>query len=900
MAEKIVSPGVFTNERDLSFLPASIGEIGAAIIGPTVKGPAFEPTIIESFKEFEAVFGPKTKESYVPYTVEMYLKSAGRVTIVRILGLSGYLEQAIDIAVSGSYNLDASPDAGGRTVAVLAPGQVDPTAKWYAISASNTKAGVNGDGAEDNVVRRKDFGDASGFLLFLSASSHPTEQDSAGNAIPYSSTTNFTTGHAVKVAGAGSSNHVNTTKTGDTAYSASLNPSSEFLIDKVFGTTPKDRYKPVYLKYWFKNAASASYAAHTTVGQKTVPSVIVGGGSFNGNMAAGNTSTEIKYNQVYSTKNGYEARTPFIVSQKVGGKTVNLFKIHTRAHGTSVNHEIKACILNVRAAGTVAGSEYGSFSLQLRRVKVDGSVLANRTPYKKSNDSDRAPEVVEQFNNLTLDPNNPNFLGRAVGDRYQSIDADGKVTVYGDYANKSNYIWLEIPDEVKDQGISAELVPFGYAALIEPVPSTFKGVPSASTIGVYGESENGNEERNKKQIMDGVYNKAVFYGFDFTNVDNLNYLTNLPNASTTSGNNKAFNLSDCWQHPSASLDSSTTPRGENITPGGSTINLATKKFAVPFQGGFDGYNPSRFVGLAGDISAANLFGFDCSTAQKDGTLAYKRAVNAVSNPDEYDINMMATPGADHRLHSGITTHAKNTCEDRGDAFYVMDAASYADNITTVTDTIKAFDSNYTATYYPWVKILDTDINKPIWVPPSVVVPGAIAYNDKVAFEWFAPAGLNRGTLTEVIEVKSRLTHDERDDLYEGRVNPIATFPGQGVCIWGQKTLQAKPSALDRVNVRRLLIAVKKFIASATKYLVFENNTTATRNRFLNIVNPYLESIQQRQGLYAFKVIMDESNNTPDVIDRNQMIGELFLQPAKAAEFIILDFNILPTGAAFPE
>jgi phage tail sheath protein FI len=230
----------------------------------------------------------------------------------------------------------------------------------------------------------------------------------------------------------------------------------------------------------------------------------------------------------------------------------------------------------------------------------------------------------------------------------------------------------------------------------------------------------------------------------------------------------------------------------------------------------------------------------------------------------------------------------------------MDAASYGDNITTVTDTIKAFDSNYTACYYPWVKILDTDINKPVWVPPSVVVPGAIAYNDKVAFEWFAPAGLNRGTLTEVIEVKSRLTHDERDDLYEGRVNPIATFPGQGVCIWGQKTLQAKPSALDRVNVRRLLIAVKKFIASATKYLVFENNTTATRNRFLNIVNPYLESIQQRQGLYAFKVIMDESNNTPDVIDRNQMIGELFLQPAKAAEFIILDFNILPTGAAFPE
>jgi hypothetical protein len=170
----------------------------------------------------------------------------------------------------------------------------------------------------------------------------------------------------------------------------------------------------------------------------------------------------------------------------------------------------------------------------------------------------------------------------------------------------------------------------------------------------------------------------------------------------------------------------------------------------------------------------------------------------------------------------------------------------------------------------------------------------------VAAEWFAPAGLNRGGLTSVIEAKTRLTRVERDALYEGRLNPIATFTGQGVTVFGQKTLQAKPSALDRINVRRLLIAVKKFIASSTRYLVFENNTAATRNRFLSIVNPYLESIQQRQGLYAFRVKMDETNNTPDVIDRNIMVGEIFLQPAKTAEFIVLDFNVLPTGAAFPE
>ena len=160
--------------------------------------------------------------------------------------------------------------------------------------------------------------------------------------------------------------------------------------------------------------------------------------------------------------------------------------------------------------------------------------------------------------------------------------------------------------------------------------------------------------------------------------------------------------------------------------------------------------------------------------------------------------------------------------------------------------------------------------------------------------------MNRGGLTSVTEAKTRLTHEERDDLYEGRVNPIATFPGQGVCVWGQKTLQAKPSALDRVNVRRLLIRLKKFISSSSRFLVFEQNTISTRNRFLNIVNPFLESVQANSGLSAFRVVMDDSNNTPDVVDRNRLVGQIFIQPTRTAEFIVLDFIVQPTGASFPE
>ena len=230
----------------------------------------------------------------------------------------------------------------------------------------------------------------------------------------------------------------------------------------------------------------------------------------------------------------------------------------------------------------------------------------------------------------------------------------------------------------------------------------------------------------------------------------------------------------------------------------------------------------------------------------------------------------------------------------------MDGSRWGRSVANSLSDINTLDTNYAATYYPWVKILDEVKNKPKWVPPSVVIPGVISFTDSVAQDCIAQNNINRGGLSSVLEAKTRLTHTERDDLYEGRINPIASFPGQGVVVFGQKTLQGKPSALDRINVRRLLIRLRKFIASSSRYLVFEQNTAATRNRFLGIVNPFLASVQSNSGLSAFKVVMDESNNTPDVVDRNQLVGQIFIQPTRTAEFIVLDFVIQPTGAAFPE
>ena len=230
---------------------------------------------------------------------------------------------------------------------------------------------------------------------------------------------------------------------------------------------------------------------------------------------------------------------------------------------------------------------------------------------------------------------------------------------------------------------------------------------------------------------------------------------------------------------------------------------------------------------------------------------------------------------------------------------MLDLENYGSTITATTGTAASVDNSYVSAYWPWLQLVDPDSGQLVWTPASTLIPGVYAFNDKTSEAWFAPAGINRGGLSNVVQAERKLTQTNRDDLYTGKVNPIATFPGRGVVVFGQKTLQSSASALDRVNVRRLLIELKSYISQIADNLVFEQNTAATRNNFLSQVNPYLESVQQRQGLYAFKVVMNDSNNGPDVIDRNELRGAIYIQPTKTAEFIYLDFNILPTGAEFP-
>jgi hypothetical protein len=278
---------------------------------------------------------------------------------------------------------------------------------------------------------------------------------------------------------------------------------------------------------------------------------------------------------------------------------------------------------------------------------------------------------------------------------------------------------------------------------------------------------------------------------------------------------------------------------------------------------------------------------------------YNNAIALLSNVDEYKYNVISIPGLLASTHATQTTALVNNTIGRGDAIAIIDLVGYNSQVNAVINQASGFDSSYAATYWPWLQTIDPNTGEAVWVPASTMIPGVYAFTDASSDPWFAPAGITRGALGQVIRAERKLTAGNRDDIYEANVNPIATFPGSGVTVFGQKTLQKRASALDRVNVRRLLIALKGFIGQVAEGLVFEQNTAATRNNFLSQVNPYLESVQQRQGLYAFKVVMDETNNTADVVDRNELVGQIFLQPTRTAEFIVLDFNVLPTGAVFP-
>ena len=492
------------------------------------------------------------------------------------------------------------------------------------------------------------------------------------------------------------------------------------------------------------------------------------------------------------------------------------FVLETLAWGNQMNNWQSSGSSYSYGTGSGAGT-LGSGSLTNVRWEISSVNTGSGTftlLIRRGDDTTSNKNILETWSNLSLDPNQPNYIARVIGDTKITYNATTNILQYqGSYPNQSQYVRIK--------------------------PNSVTNIPNSLD-------------------NQGAFKNSIYSG-SLPSLGSGSYLNDLYNTYAHTGSaNGAFN-------------------GGLVATGNSSSSF------------FENVNSTT----------TNCQGFVAND--------YTASLTMLTNKDEFDFNLLLVPGVTLGTGplSSISDDAIALCEARTDSMAIIDAVacsaasgSTAQTVASAVSAAASSTSNYAATYYPWVQVFSSNLGKAVWVPPSVVMAGVYAFNDQVAAEWFAPAGLNRGGIGSVIRAERKLSQSDRDTLYAANVNPLATFPGNGVVAFGQKTLQKRPTSLDRVNVRRLLITLKRFLGDVGRQLIFEQNTATTRNRFLSVADPYMESIVQRQGLYSYRIVMDDTNNTPDVIDRNQLVGQIYVQPTKTAEFIILNFTVTPTGATF--
>jgi hypothetical protein len=442
---------------------------------------------------------------------------------------------------------------------------------------------------------------------------------------------------------------------------------------------------------------------------------------------------------------------------------------------------------------------------------------------------------------------------------------------------------------------------------------------SSSVIGASGSLVSGSENSVRWEITNsntgsGTFNVLVRRGNDTENnkviLESWNNLTLDPNSNryiaqvigdqVLNYNSSTNQMELSGSYPNNSkyirVKSVNYPTPNYFDANGIAVNAYTA--SIPQNG--SGSAVGSFSGAIGTVnSTINLYDTISTNTQGLVGASYNNMIALLGNAEAYQFNLLFTPGLTNDNHAAQVTSIINNTIARGDNMYVVDLVDYNSTVGEAVTQAQSRDTSYAAAYWPWVRIIDPATGRQVWVPASTVIPGVYAFNDRVSAPWFAPAGINRGGLNTVLQAQLKLTQGNRDTLYSNNINPIATLPKQGVVVYGQKTLQKSQSALDRVNVRRLMIELKSYIKQIADTVVFEQNTIATRNSFVARVTPFLEGIQQKQGLYAYKVVMDDTNNGPAVIDQNQLVGQIYIQPTRTAEFISLDFILMPTGAEFP-
>ena len=989
---KFISPGVFVDEIDQSQLPATPTEVGPVVIGRSRKGPANKPVRVESFSDFVQTFGDpvagneggdiwregnNTAPTYAPYAAKAWLRNNSPLTFVRVLGseaagASGTGKAGWKVGETGTSN-----NSGGVYALVV----------WPSASVKAASPVVSGTVAAQFYL-------PSGRVLLSSSLTSGGQNGSTLHAV--STKDDFT------LVFTGSSPVV------DQKVQVSLNPASDTFIRKALNTNPtitNTEITPASSRTFYQNGIywlgeSYEYFVEGT-GSDSIG--LLGGGS-NSKFHAAIMPMHLSSGSSTIQQNDFEsgatrATTGWFISQDLTSNHVayrarnqqKLFRLEALTAGEWVQREVKISISNIKAPVGDYQS-YGSFSVLIRQIS----------------DTDNRPQIIERYDNLSLNPASENYIAKQIGDRYQVYSTEEQRNVeYGEFENRSNYVRVVVDETVANGGGETRWVPFGVfgplkyrdvgvvsgssgfsANLTTPASgtrgsvltmidgddtatygsaghvvanddilaidklaggaTTFSGTIQFPSVPTRTKSTWGSPKNTRSTYWgawtgrsgaDTFYNPSIpdclrprTFDLSSINENPADTAVDVAGETTTYAGTQPYEIA--WVFSLDNISGSATDgfqylggnngyrqQGTSVSAGGSytsSLNLGLDRFTTTLHGGFDGL----------DITERDPFRnskMNAITNIKDTNsyelFSLKKAINIVSDPDDVQMNAIVLPGV---TVPAVTNVLLDTAEDRGDTLAIIDIAKAYTPDTESTGSAeerntnntpanaasdldaRSINNSYGATYYPWVRILDTNSNQTLWAPPSVAALGVLSNTDRLQAPWFAPAGFTRGGLSEgaagvpVLDVSRKLTSDQRDTLYESNINPIAKFPAEGIVIFGRKTLQQTASALDRINVRRLMIYLKREISFIASRLLFAPNAQATWDSFLGQAEPVLRDVKAEFGIDDFRLILDESTTTPDLVDRNIIYAKLYVKPTRSVEFFAIDFIITNSGASFED
>jgi hypothetical protein len=975
-----LSPGVSTREIDLS-APAVAAPSGvpAGVIGTSLRGPAFVPVLVGSFQSFASTFGSTDGEKFGPLAMAQWLSTQRAGVYVKVLGIgdgkkrtnSGLNTGKVNNAgfVVGSQLPQSNGNLGANPYTVAESVHTGGTyflGAFMSESAGSTvfsSAGMQTSKVPVPIVRGIIMA-PTGVALSLSSSNGVN--NNLASVTPSPAIIGHVTG-TVNVAG-GTQTFVlflsghKSTAAYNNFITASFDPTANNYFASVFNTDPKLIEQAGHYLY-------ASYDFHPSIARVTgsdlpIPGQVGPNGiGLEEAVILAKSVTHNSGTTVVPNFDNFEDRfktafTPFITSQKFGGTVYNLFRVHCRDDGAYANTKVKVSISDITPS-TDPTSEYGTFTLSVREFS----------------DTDANKVVLESFNRLSLNPVDTRYIGKIIGDLNTFYDFDRtegaqKLTIEGNYPNLSNYIRVEIDDNVSNQEVPASSLPVGFRGYYHLVTSGSSLTSAVATNAADGLIQPPAPYRlnittgtgNSKTILSSLH-----WGFQTEPVESAAEVNNGTGISDTAiamtkyfpnfhtdfqnpwvGNNEGtldangtvydadrftknrFTLENVQviQNsntllPDVNLWTSASYKRTGVADAGYRLVDVAKgdfgdlkarsylKFTTIVQGGFDGVNIfDREKSALSTVAVKREMDYATTQFGPAGptVAAYRKAIDILAEKSDVDLQLLAIPGI---RNPGVVDYAIDAVEGRFDALYIADieerdvddlVVTGSNSVPSVSLTANALrnrrlDSSFAAVYYPDVVMTDPNSRTNVVVPPSVAVLGAFGLNDSLAYPWYAPAGFTRGALSSVSEIQVKLSRENMDTLYVNSINPIVAFPGEsGPLVYGQKTLLARASALDRVNVRRLLIEIRRRVRNVANLILFEPNRESTLARFTSLVDPILKQIQAQQGVERFKVKIDTSTTTQADVENNTIRGQIYLQPTRSLEFINLDFVVTNQGA----